>query len=220
MPSRDSLTNKVIRREWLLFQAVDNIGGTASCQTMPKTFEAMRRAQFSIWSTAAIESWDDDLASYERRGINPFTLKYAYMMSSTHPDEFARMKNLIPLPSERQKELVERLVAIQLAWAEDLAARYPSYMARGRALRSSDDTAEITSMETYARGEYNTYSEHTLQELLHVFQTASEQGENLQEKCAIAQVASYGYRSLDDIEQAIREQRMGTRGLDDAERTR
>ena len=200
---RKLIIDEIVAREWELFQQVENIGGRASCQDMPHTFELMRAAQYSVWTDEMLASWKADLDAYAAAGENPVTLKYAYMMESTHPDEFATLRGQLPEVSARARELAEQIIAIQLRWAEEQAERYPSVAGRGRALRTADDTPERTSQETYARGELLTYSERTLELMRERFAQAADAGRNLQEEIVLAEARAYGYDSLTDLERSI-----------------
>jgi hypothetical protein len=53
-----------------------------------------------------------------------------------------------------------------LLWEEELSQKFPYILGRGRPIYSSEDTARVTSLETYLRGELATYSLPTL-ELIH-----------------------------------------------------
>lgn len=213
-PETSALIEEIVQWEWEFFQGVNNVGGPASCQSMPATFAAMRRAQYSAWSPEAVAGWHNDLEQYRELEVNPLTLKYGYMMASTHPDEYEQIKDSLPEIPEEKQEIIELLMAIEVAWAEDLRARYPHFSGTGRPIHSSEDTAEQTSVETYGRGEFSTYSMRTLALLLETYRDALERGENLNVTTAEAQAKAYGYASIDEAERAIAEGRMGSVGLD------
>ena len=200
---RKATEDRVIQMEWEFFQDVNNVGGRASCQDMPNTFGIMRRSQFAIWTDEMLFSYYGDLRNAQLEGRNPMTEKYGYMMESTHPDEFALIKDALPAISPEKRELIGRIVAIQIDWAEAVSAAYPRFAGRGRAIRSSQDTPSATSIETYSRGELATYSEHTLELTLAHFGQAQAAGRNLQEDVDTCIAKSYGYRSLADAEAAM-----------------
>ena len=54
---------------------------------------------------------------------------------------------------------MERLVKIQVAWAEEFVEKYPVFGSRRRRLYTKQDTPQDTSVETYMRGELATYSD-------------------------------------------------------------
>lgn len=211
---RDEIIGNIVLAEWELFQAVQNVGGRADCQDMPNTFSAMRRAQFDAWPDEALDSYADDLADTIQAGRNPVAEKYAYMMASTHPEEFEALRDSVPeIPAEK-RALVDQIVKIELDWADQLAAAYPHFTGRGRPIRSSEDTPEVTSIETYSRGELSTYSERTLRALLDHYRSLVEKGVNLQERVANEEVRAYGYPSLVAADEAIAKGTMSGQGLD------
>ena len=213
-PRRAMLIDDVVEREWQFFTTVNNQGGAAACQSMPNTFNVARRAQYATWSTDAIASWDNDLAGYENRGANPCTFKYGFMMRTTHPDEYARIKDMLPEVTPDQVALVQKLVDIETSWAEELAQKYPHYAGKSRPIYSTGDSAEWTSTETYARSEFSTYSLRTLELVLASYRDAVARGENLTETTATAQARAFGYETLAACDQAIAEGRMSGQGLD------
>lgn len=211
---RDEIIGNIVLAEWTLFQAVQNVGGRADCQDMPNTFSAMRRAQFDSWPDEALDSYADDLAEAIQAGRNPVAEKYAYMMASTHPEEFEALRDSVPEVSAEKHALVEQIVEIELGWADQLAAAYPHFAGRGRPVRSSEDTPEVTSIETYSRGELSTYSERTLRVLLDHYRSLVEKGVNLQEHVAAEEARAYGYPSLTTADEAIAKGTMSGQGLD------
>ena len=192
---REQLIDSLVGAEWAFFQNVNNVGGRASCQDMPQTFSVMRRSQFAIWTDEALASYQADLDRALVEGRNPLAEKYGYRMESTHPDEYAQIKGDLPAVSPQKAELVEKIVAIQVGWATEMAQRYPHFMRHGRPLHTSDDRLG-TSIETYSRGELKTYSEATLQLIYQRFSEAQAEGVNLQEQSDEAQVRMLGYASL------------------------
>ena len=200
---RKATEDRIIQMEWDFFQNVNNVGGRASCQDMPNTFGIMRRSQFAIWTDEMLISYYGDLRTAQLEGRNPMTEKYGYMMESTHPDEFALIKDALPAISMEKWELIEQIVAIQVSWAEAVSAAYPRFAGRGRVIRSAQDTPNATSIETYSRGELATYSEHTLELMLEHFEQAAAVGRNLQEDVDAFIAKSYGYPSLAAAEAAM-----------------
>lgn len=213
-PTRTEIIHHVVSFEWSLFQDVNNTGGRASCQNMPETFFVMRGSQFDNWTDAMIVSYGNDLHEAEQEGRNLLQEKYAYMMRSTHPDEWEEIKDYIPEVTPEKSELVEEIVAIQVGWAEELAERYPLFTATGRPVHTAQDTPGTTSLETYTRGELSTYSEATLRLILEHYRNLKSDGINLQEKTVADEARAYGYESLDAAEKAIAEKRMSEEGLD------
>ena len=201
---RSARLRELIALEWGMFQAVPNEGGRAACQMNPRAFGVMRQSQVHDWPEVLLVSYLHDLKTAQQAGRNLMTEKYAWMMASTHPDEFAQIAHLLPDVGQRALQLIEALVAINLRWKEELTRRYPLLANRGRPLYSRDDTVYATSFETYLRGELKTWSERTL-ELLHehvLNQTA--QGVNGGELIVREQGRLAGYASLEQAEAASR----------------
>ena len=211
---RNEIIGNIVLAEWELFQAVQNVGGRADCQDMPNTFSAMRRAQFDAWPDEALDSYADDLADAIQAGRNPVAEKYAYMMESTHPEEFAALRDSVPEVPAEKRALIEQIVEIELGWADQLASTYPHFTGRGRPVRSSADTHEVTSIETYSRGELSTYSERTLRVLLAHYGALASEGVNLQERVAAEEARAYGYPNLAAADEAIAKGTMSEQGLD------
>ncbi|MCL2491775.1 MAG: DUF4125 family protein [Coriobacteriia bacterium] len=180
LPDLDETTRLIITHEWEMFQAVNNEGGRAACQENPSEFALMRAAQCITWSPKIRQSWLDDLVQAATGNRNLMTEKYARMMSSTYPDEYALIADALPPLSDTCLAYIEELVAITVQWAEETAQRYPAIAARGRPIHKSADTYQTTSIETYAFAEYATYSQHTLECMVQWLHEKNDEGVNLQ----------------------------------------
>lgn len=201
MPGGTPAEEAIVRREWQQFQGVNNEGGRAACQGNWLTFHQMRLAQFLTWPHDAKISYLEDLQRADAQGRNLLTEKYARMMQSTDP-QYYRMKLepfLPPLSAERIAQQ-ERIIAIQVAWAQAFMTRYPKLGAGMRRLRTSDDTRDATSFETYLRGELSTYSQRTLDLYESMVRDYQAQGENLTTLTLRNTVLLGGYASLEEAE--------------------
>jgi hypothetical protein len=187
-----------------MFHDVPNIEGTAPCQEERQTFEIMRVSQAASWSETALESYLDDLTEALKQGRNLMTEKYARMMESTSPAEYARIEHLIPSVSAEALSLIEKIASIVLGWEEELFKKYPFVLRQGRPVRSSSDTLFVTSLETYLKGELATYSLKTL-ELYHGH-LVKEQSENINgSETTLAQtVEQYGFHSLEEANEKLK----------------
>lgn len=202
--SREELVARVLLLEWAMFQAVPNVGGgRASCQDNRSTFEINRGGQFESWSDAVLRSYVADLEEAQRAGRNLLTEKYARMMESTSPQEYARIAHLLPSIDPEAQARIEEIVQISLAWEEALADRYPNVIRRGRPIRSSEDSLHVTSAETYLRGELATYSVETLRLLADHVRTLREDGENGSERILDHVMRRHGFVSLDEANQKL-----------------
>ena len=93
---KESLINQIVALEWQQFQNVNNEGGRAECQDNRETFEIMRKSQFLAWDQDVLESYLQDLTEAEKKHWNLLTEKYARMMESTVPEQFAEIKDRLP----------------------------------------------------------------------------------------------------------------------------
>ena len=203
MTTKEDLIERIIEVEWKMFQDVPNIGGRAACQDDLKTFRIMRAAQSASWSDRTLESYLDDLNEAESSGRNLLTEKYARMMRSTLPSEYARIEHLLTPVDPEALELIEQIVKIVLGWEEELLERYPYIIKRGRPLFSDEDSAGVTSMETYLRGELATYSLRTLEVYLDHIQR--EQSENINGSAItlLYMIKQYGFGSLEEANEKM-----------------
>lgn len=198
MNQRESLVSSIVKIEWQMFQSVPNIGGKASCQQDWKTFRIMRTSQAASWSEATLESYLNDLRTAESSDRNLLTEKYARMMQSTSPSEYARIEHLLPPLDSRALELIERIVAIVLEWERELMAKFPHILKQGRPLLRAADTPRVTSLETYLRGELATYSLKTVE--LYLANVLKQQSENINgsEITLSHTMRQYGFDSLEE----------------------
>ena len=204
MRTREQMIDSIIEAEWKMFQNVHNIGGRADCQDDFKTFEIMRASQAESWSEAMLESYLDHLTAAENSGRNLISEKYARMMQSTSPSEYARIKHLLPLLDPKAAELIERIVTIELEWGQELIEKYPYIVGRGRPLFSTGDSISVTSTETYLRGELATYSLRTLE--LYLEHIQKEQSENINGAAItlLYMMKQYGFNSLEEANEAMK----------------
>jgi hypothetical protein len=204
MARKENLTAKIVEIEWKMFHNVPNIGGTAACQEDPKTFEIMRVSQAVSWSEAALESYLDDLTEAEKNGRNLLTEKYARMMKSTSPSEYAQIEHLLPPLDPEVPPLIDKIVKIVLLWQEELSEKYPYLLSRGRPTHSSDDTPFVISIETYLRGELATYSPRTLE--LYYENVLKQKSENINgaEIALDYTIKRYGFNSLKEANEKLK----------------
>jgi hypothetical protein len=204
MSSKEELIAKIVETEWNMFQNVQNIGGRSLCQEDPKTFEIMRTSQFMNWPEGALESYLSDLEEAKKNGRNLLTEKYARMMKSTLPLEYARIEKLLPPLNPEIPPLIDKIVEIVLEWEEELLREFPYVTARGRPIRRSADSPFVTSIETYLRGELETYSQRTLE--LYYKNLLNQKSENINgSKVVLEHTARrYGYKSLEEANEKLK----------------
>lgn len=202
--TKEELVNTISDIEWKMFQDVPNIGGKAACQEDQRTFKIMRQSQSASWSTEMLESYLDDLTLVEQNGKNLITEKYARMMESTSPAEFARIRHTLPPLSPAAVTLIDDIMKIILQWEEELLKKYPHILGTGRPIYRSGDTPFETSLETYLRSELATYSLKTLERYYENILRQNSEGDNAAAVTLEYTVKQYGYKSLEEAEAVLR----------------
>ena len=192
MTEKDRIIEAILEIELQMFLTV-NPEQTSGCQEHPESFKLHRRAQFAPWSEEALGSYLEDLHAAEAHGENLMRRKYA------------RMQGLLP-PVE-SSPVIEEIVRLKMDWQRAMFRDYPAVMAGARPLTAESTRAQMTSFETYARGELETYSERTLGLLNRDLLEIQAQGESLSEKVYDCLVRASGYASLKDTEMKLKVQR-------------
>ena len=196
-----NLAEEITKLEWDQFQLTENEGGRANCQGNWPTFRIMRMSQFLAWPLDLQESYKQDLECANQIGRNLITEKYARMMESTAPEIFERtIKPYIKPILEPRKSAQEQIILTQVEWASDFRNRYPNLGLAMRVLKTSEDTAENTSFETYLRGELSTYSDDTFAKYQRFVNNLRAKNLNLTQMIITNTVHMYGYDSLDSAE--------------------
>ena len=201
--TKDKLIDRIVDLEWNAFDKVQNEGGRASCQDDLQTFSIMRRSQYMLWSEEMLESFIVDFESANSRGWNLITEKYGRMEESTAPEEYAKIKDSMPVISDEKKKIIEAIVEIQVGMMEEFAKEYPKAAGEARSIHTSEDTPTNTSYETYLRGEISTYSDETLALYGRFVAEFAGQGRNIAKETIANSALLYGYDSLDDMESKL-----------------
>lgn len=198
---RTTMIDRLCQLEWQMFSQVRNNGGPASCQQDEGFFKKMRACQFKAWSDDMLARYRDDLAAAAACGRNLPMEKYAWMMESTHPDEFAAISDSLPPLSQEQRDCIAAIVATMLDWEAAVDRAYPHMRAGGRPLRKQQDTPWATSFETYLEGELKSYSLPTLRSYLAHVQELQRNGGNMALEVAEHTARAYGFASLAAMEE-------------------
>ncbi len=201
--NKDVYITKIVAEEWAFFDKVENEGGRASCQDNFPVFEIMRKSQYLTWPETLLKSYLDDVEMAKSVGENLITYKYGYMMESTSPEKFAKLKDKLPPVEPERRALIEQIVAIQVGWMEDFAENYPRMSGLARNIHTSQDTEWDTSAETYLRGELMTYSDRTLKQYGQFVAGLAKEGKNLTAMTMEHTAHLYGYESLEDAESKL-----------------
>lgn len=185
MSEKDRLIEAILEIELRMFLTVNPVR-TSACQEDPEGFRLHRRAQFLPWPEETLHSYLEDLRGADGRGENLMRRKYARMQGP---------------PAESGPEL-EEIVSLEMDWQRAMFRDYPAVMGGARPL--TDDREEMTSFETYSRGELATYSPRTLGLLLRDLLDMRARGESLSEKIYDHLVRALGYASLDAAEKKLK----------------
>lgn len=191
--------------EFRTFDKVQGIGGRAACQDDWETFSIMRRSQYLPWEEELLEQWLAAFTAAVQAGRNPIMEKYARMMESTDPQLYAGFADQLPELSPEFVQLREAVIAIQIPWMEEFAAKYPHLGSRARAIHTAEDSTAQTSYETYLRGELSVYPFEVLYGYGRWVVSLYQAGKNLTCMTMAETVRAYGYASLEAAEQACAE---------------
>jgi hypothetical protein len=192
MMDKDRTIEEILDIELAMFLSV-NSEQTSGCQDHPESFKLHRRVQFSVWSFDTLASYLEDLRRAEASGKNLMRQKYA------------RMQGLIP--QAHANPLIDAIVRIKTGWQEEMFRKYPALMRGARPLTDAEEDAAMTSFETYARGELETYSDRTL-ELLHADMVAKlARRINVSEEVYEFLAQESGYASLQEAERKLGKRR-------------
>lgn len=200
---KSELVDALVRLEWEAFDQVKNEGGRADCQDDWGTFSIMRKSQYQTWTEEMLRSYIHDFHVANQKGWNLITEKYGRMMESTDPVGYARIRENLPVLPEAKKEIIEAIVAVQVGWMEEFAARFPKAASCARSIHTSEDNLYNTSYETYLRGEMGTYSDETLDLYGRHIAKIMQTGGNLARMTMENTAHLYGYASLEELEEKL-----------------
>jgi hypothetical protein len=116
--------------------------------------------------------------------------------------KYARMQGL--LPEAEGDPVVEEIVRLKMDWQRAMFRNYPAIMSGARPLTDESTREQMTSFETYARGELETYSVRTLELLHRDLLAVLAAGENLSEQVYDYLVRASGYASLEETEKKMK----------------
>lgn len=196
LAKKSIIADSIIDIEWKLFDRTKNDGGRANCQDDWGTFSIMRRSQYYVWPPELLKTLLADYSEAAQNGRNIITEKYGFMMESTAPEEFARIKDKLPAVPADKRALIDAIAAIQVGFMEEFAREYPGISDNARVIHTYEDTAFDTSYETYLRGELSTYHDDTLSLYGRFIAELAANGMNLAKMIISMTTFFYGYSSL------------------------
>lgn len=193
------LIQNILKKEWEMFQNVNNTGGRAACQDDFQSFVTMRSAQLLVWGEIVLVSYDQDLDQAMIEGRNLMTEKYAHMMEYTHPEEYQKIRLALPAIDDYVKDLARTIVDVYRHWGQEVKRRYPKVRSRGR--QEEAQAQGLISADQYLYCELLTYSERTL--VYMIYYMGENKGKNLYMEELLNIAKASGYASLEEAERAI-----------------
>lgn len=200
-PLTEALSLLIARDEFIAFDKVENEGGRASCQNNWEVFKIMRMSQYMTWTEDMLLQYLYDFKNNYANGRNLIEEKYARMMSSTSPLQYARFEKQLPVISEEKKSIIEEIVKVQVSWMEEFSKEYPNLATNARYIHTSEDSEFDTSYETYLRGEISTYSDKLLELYGRYIVDYARGQKNAAREIMLNTVHFYGYKDLDSANQ-------------------
>ena len=200
----EELALGIVKEEFVAFDKVQNEGGRASCQNNWPTFKIMRMSQYLTWDEEMLLQYLADFQIAISKGRNMIEEKYARMMESTAPEQYASFKEKLPTIPEEKRIIIEEIIRLQVQWMEAFAEQYPGLAQNARFIHTSEDTPFDTSYETYLRGELGTYSDKMLELYGRYIVAHAQNGCNVAQEIMWNTVQFYGYSSFEEAAQKVR----------------
>lgn len=198
------LIDWILELEYDMFDAVQGANGRASCQDDRLTFTIMRASQFSAWDETTLRLYYQDLLDAAGQGINLMAEKYGYMMMDTDPGGYQAIADLLQPVDPDKLDLIGPLLDTHRTWYQELAPTYHGLIGRGRPLTTEQAQGSLdTSVLTYLKGEWLTYSLNTLRSYRQMVQNYVKAERNMVQEILRATAQQYGFDSLDDAERSI-----------------
>lgn len=196
-PVITALSLSIAKAEFEAFDKVQNEGGRAGCQNNWPTFKVMRMSQYMTWTEDMLLQYLYEFKTNYANGRNMIEEKYARMMESTAPLEYAGFADQLPPVSEEKRAVMEQVIGLQVKWMEEFAAAYPNLADDARRIHTSEDLPYDTSYETYLRGELGTYSDRMLEMYGRYIVAHAQEGRNVAREIMENTVHFYGYQDLE-----------------------
>ena len=197
----ERLALMIAKTEFAAFDKVQNEGGRASCQNNWPTFKVMRMSQYLTWDEEMLLQYLADFKINYEKGRNLIEEKYARMMESTAPEQYARFKESLSIIPGEKRVIMEEIIRLQVQWMEEFAMQYPGLAQNARLIHTSEDTPYDTSYETYLRGELGTYSDKMLELYGRYIVAHAQNGVNVAQEIMWNTVQFYGYSSFEEATQ-------------------
>lgn len=196
-PVITALSLSIAKAEFEAFDKVQNEGGRASCQNNWPTFKVMRMSQYMTWTEDMLLQYLYEFKTNYEHGRNMVEEKYARMMESTAPAEYAAFADQLPALSDEKKAIMEQVIGLQVKWMEEFALEYPNLAEDARRIHTAEDLPDDTSYETYLRGELGTYSDRMLEMYGRYIVAHAQENSNVAREIMENIVHFYGYQDLE-----------------------
>ncbi len=196
-PVTTALSLSIAKAEFEAFDKVRNEGGRADCQNNWPTFKVMRMSQYMTWDEDMLLQYLYEFKTNYANGRNMIEEKYARMMESTAPLEYARFADLLPAIPKEKQDIIEGIVELQVRDMEEFSVKYPKLAGNARTIHTSDDLPYDTSYETYLRGELGTYSDKMLDMYGRYIVEHVRSGKNVAQEIMENTIHFYGYKDLE-----------------------
>lgn len=196
-PVVTALSLSIAKAEFEAFDKVKNEGGRASCQNNWPTFKVMRMSQYMTWTEDMLLQYLYEFKDSYAKGRNMIEEKYARMMESTAPEEYAQFAHQLPPVSEEKKAIMEQIIELQVKWMEEFAQEYPNLAGNARIIHTAEDLPYDTSYETYLRGELGTYSDQMIELYGRYIVEHARNNKNVAREIMENTIHFYGYQDLE-----------------------
>ncbi|MDE7207748.1 MAG: DUF4125 family protein, partial [Lachnospiraceae bacterium] len=199
-PTITALSFSIAKAEFEAFDKVQNEGGRASCQNNWPTFKVMRMSQYMTWNEDMLLQYLYEFKTNYANGRNMIEEKYARMMASTAPAEYAEFADRLPEISGEKQAIMEQIIELQVRWMEEFAQQYPKLAENARTIRTAEDLPYDTSYETYLRGELGTYSDKLIEMYGRYVVEYARSGKSVTREIMENTIRFYGYKSFEEAE--------------------
>lgn len=162
--SKLNLSKQICDIEWEMHQKLNSVDGIVECQTNDSYYKIMRISQHINMSISFLESYLNDLNYAKENGLSLPFIKYAFMEETTNKEMYEKVKDYLPIISEKRKMLQENIISLQLEMFEKYLKKNKIDKDKMRTIYTSTDSAYNASYETYLRAELSSYSEKSVME--------------------------------------------------------
>ena len=109
----------------------------------------------------------------------------------------------VPKTPQESFPLIDEIVTAMVKWELEFAEKYPKISGVGRPITSDQDKYGFTSLETYARGELETYPLELLEMYADYVKDLQAEGKSLAMINQGIMVKMYGYETIDEAEASL-----------------